>query len=441
VGAKPGQRKVEPKRSVGRNRLALIIFGALFVALFAGFAIAQGIGSPSVPDGDVAVVKSVPDGNVSEAEFKRGYAQQLGQSTAKKPPKPGSKKAEELSEAALREILESTWIKGEAEEKGISVTGKQIESELAQIKKTNFPTEKSFQEFLKTSHFTAEDVNDRVELQLLSAQLQQQIKNEAPPVTSSEISDYYEASKAAQYTKPASRDIRLVINKDKGEVEAALAALKKDDSPASWKKVAAKYSEDETTSKAGGLQKEITEELLPPNLKTPIFKSATGELEGPISFQGKYLVVEVVKIHGEKVQSLEEVKSEISTTLTQQAQEAFFEEFFAAYQSKWISRTTCAADHLIKECGNYKGTGHPSSAPAACYEANPTTPASECPAPVEQTKPALPGTVTVLKPNGEQFVQRPRPEAPKKAGKGAAAGEGATAPEGTGAPETGASGE
>ena len=53
---------------------------------------------------------------------------------------------------------------------------------------------------------------------------------------------------------PESRDVRVVVNKDKAKAEAAKALLEKDDSPASWKKVAAKYSEDPTTKTKGGLQ-------------------------------------------------------------------------------------------------------------------------------------------------------------------------------------------
>lgn len=442
MGAKSGQKNAGTKRAVGRNRLALISFGALFVVLFVGFAVAQGLGSSGVPSGDVAVVKGVPDGNVSEAEFEHGYEQQIGQSGVKGKPKPGSKKEEELSEAALGEILDAIWIRGEAEELGISVTGKQVETELAQIKKTNFPTEKGFQEFLKSSHFTEEDVNDRVELQLLSTQVQAQVSKEAPLPTASEIEEAYENSKDTQYTKPETRDLRLIINKDKGEAEKAKAALEKDDSPQNWKVVAGKYSEDETTAKKGGLQKEISEEVLPANLKAPVFKGATGEVQGPLAFQGKYLVLEIDKINAGKVQKLAEVKSEISTQLTQQAQQAYFSEFIAGYQAKWQARTTCATDHLIKErCGNYKGTGHPASAPAACYEADPKTPAKECPAPVEQIKPALPGSTTLLKPQGERLVQRPRPETVKGA-TGAGAEEGAPSPEGA-APQgaAGATGE
>lgn len=395
------------------KRLGLIVFGALFVVLFVIFAVAQGIGQPSVPSGDAAIVQSVSDGNVSEAEFKRALAQQIAAGQLKKAPKEGTKKFEELKTQALGELLDSIWIRGEAEELGLTVTDKQIETELANIKKQNFPTEKAFQEFLKTSNFTEEDVNDRVRLQVLSQKIQGQVTQEAPPVSGGEIADYYNTSKATQFTTKASRDVRLVVNRNEAKAKEAKEALDEDDSAANWKKVAAKYSSDPTSKSKGGLQKEISEELLQGPLKKAIFGSATGEVVGPVEFQGNFFVVEVEKLNPEKVKSLSEVKSQISAQLGQQKQEEFFREFVSGYQSKWTARTFCASDFLIERCANYKGTGHPASAPEACYEANPKTPATECPAPVEQIKPALPGTVTVLKPQGEQFVQRPRPEATK----------------------------
>jgi foldase protein PrsA len=444
VGAKSRQSKKsagsgQAKRSAGFKRLALIAFGALFVVLFVGFAIAQGVGQPSVPSGDVAIVKNVPSdiSNVSEAEFKRAVLQQVAQGQLKTTPKPGSKKYEELKAAALGELLDSIWIAGEAEELGISVTKKQIETELAQIKKTNFPTETAYQEFLKTSHFTQEDVDKRVELQLLSTQIQERISTGTPPASNAEIAENYEEAKATQYTTKPSRDIRIVVNKDKTEVEAALAQLKEDDSAASWKKVAAKYSSDPTTKSKGGLQAGLTEELLASAgpLKDAIFGAASGEVIGPIKYQGSYVVLEVEKLNPEKVQTLGEVRSQISTQLTQQKQQTFFSEFVTEYQSKWQSRTFCASGFTsIDRCANFKGSGHPASAPPACYEANPATatkkgekPAPlECPAPVEQTKPMLPGSVSVLKPTGEPFVQRPQPEGLKEA----SGEEGATLPEG-----------
>jgi foldase protein PrsA len=414
---------------LGRKRLALIVFGLVLACLFIGFAVAQGIGDPSVPSGDVAIVEGVPDefDTVSEAELRRSIAQQAGQSGLKKPPKEGEEKYEELKTAALTELLDVVWVRGEAEEMGLSVTQKQIESELVQIKKTNFKAKGSYQKFLNESNFTQEDVNNRLEIQLLSTQIQEQITKGAAPASNSEIEAYYEAEQANQFTTPESRDVRVIINKDKSEVEKAKAALEKDSSPASWKKVAAKYSTDPTTKSKGGLQQGITEEFIKGELKKAIFDSPTNQLSGPVKYEGNYLLVEVVKLNAEKVSSLGEVKSQISSTLTKQKQEQAFSEFLANFQSKWTSQSFCAPGYTIETCANYVGTGHPSNATPSCYEANPKTPPTECPAPVVPISPALPGTVTPIKPKGEPFPQRPQPEPPPSTTGGA----GTTVPEGT----------
>jgi len=411
----------------GAQRVGLVLFAVVFVVLFVVFAVAQGLGAPSVPAGDIALVSSAPAKyeHISEADYKKALAQQEAQAGLKKAPKAGSKKAEEIHKSTVGELLNTAWIFGEAEELGIKVTPKEVETELAKVKKESFKTEKAFQEFLKESHFTEEDVNERVELQILSTKIQEKIIKEAPPLTEAELKAYYEAEKATQFTKPATRDVRVAVNEDKKEIEAAKKALEADNSEAGWKKVTKKYSP--TTASQGGLQKEISEEFLTEPLKKDIFKSATGELIGPVKQEKNYLLLEVVKLHPEKVQSFDEVKTTIETTLQQQGQEKYFQQWVAGFQSKWTSRTHCASGFTIEQCANYKGSGHPATASEACYEANPKTPAKECPAPVVQNQPALPGSVSATKPEGERLVQRPRPEAASKAAKegGAGAAEGA----------------
>jgi parvulin-like peptidyl-prolyl isomerase len=436
VGAKPGQ-----SRKAGRQRLALIVFGALFVILFAGYAIAHGLGDPSIPEGDVAIVQGVPDGSISEAEFKRALGQQIAQGGLKKPPKPGEKKYEELKTAALGELLDQTWIEGEAEALGISVTPKQIGTELAQIKKTNFKTAAEYQEFLKTSRFTKADVLARVKLQLLSTQIQEKITQQAPVPSEGEIADFYDSAKDTQFTTPESRDVRVIVNKDKAKVEAAQKLLEEDSSPASWKKVALKYSSDPTTKKEGGLQKSLTEEILQSqeDLKDAIFGNPSGVIVGPFEVQGNFFVSEVVKLNAAKVQTLGAVKAQIKSQLAQQQSEETFSEFVAEYQSKWQSRTFCASGFEIERCSNYKTPAHPAGAKPGCYEANPKggLPA-DCQAPVIQPEPALPGTTTPVEPSGKRLAQRPRPEGLKESEVPSLLPEGA-APGGAGtvAPPTG----
>jgi foldase protein PrsA len=446
VGAKAGQRGSSGKdRASGRQRLALILFGALFALLFLGYAIAEGIGSPSVPSGDVAMVQGVSDefANFSQEEFDRAMARQIAGAKLKKAPAPGSKKYEELKKGVLSEQLEAIWIKGEAEELGVTVTNKQIEEELAQVKKQSFPSEAAYKKFLKESKFTEEDVNNIIEVKALGTGVQEQINSEAPQPSSSEIESYYQAEKATQFTEEESRDVRLVINKDKGQVEAAKKLLDKDNSPASWKKVVKKYSSSPTASNKGGLQEGITEEFLKGPLKTAIFGSATGELKGPVKFETNWFLVEVVKLNPAKVKSLGEVKAQIEETLKGEKQQEFFAEFFADYKTKWQKRTYCADGFEIEEfCANAKSSGHPASASPACYEADPKTPAKECPAIVTPTSPALPGSISEQKPKGEPFPQRPLPESSvEETGTEVPAGAVPQGEAGAEAPPQGASGE
>jgi parvulin-like peptidyl-prolyl isomerase len=411
VAAKQGQNR----KSAGRQRLALVVFGALLILLFAGFAIAQGIGSPSVPSGDAAIVEDVPDdiGTVSEADLKRAVLQQVASGQLKKPPKPGEKKYDELQEAALEELLNTIWIQGEADELGIAVTPKQIADELAQIKKQNFKTEAEYQQFLKTSKFTKEDVLTRVRLQLLSNQIQEQVAKEAPPPSEAEIASYYDSVKDTQFTTAESRDVRVVVNENKGKLEEAKELLEKDDSPANWKKVTVKFSEDPTTKNTGGLQRALSEELLAsqPDLKNAVFGSPAGVLVGPTDVQGKFFLIEVDKLNPGKVQTLKEASGQIRTQLTQQVAQEVFADFVSEFQSKWESRTFCAEDFAVESCSNYVGSGRPAGAPPACYEADPKGgPPASCPAPVTQAAPALPGSTTILKPQGDRKPQRPRPE-------------------------------
>lgn len=425
MGVKAGQRKGKEK-AAGRQRLALIVFGAFLALLFLGFAIAQGLTGPSVASGDVAHVSSVPDefADISEDKLDRSIARLAtsGEEKAKKPPKPGTKKYDELQTKAMTELIEGVWIRGEAEELGISVTEKQVEDELTSIKKQNFPTDAAYKKFLTESKFTEEEVNQLVELQIFTKKIQEQVGTEAPKPSSDQIEAYYEAEKEVQFTTKESRDVRLILNEDKGEVEAAKAALEKDSSPASWKKAAKKYSSDPTSASKGGLQAGITEEFLKGPLKAAIFDSPTGELVGPVKFEKNWVLVEVVKLNPEKEQTLAEAKPQIESTLGQQTQQEYLSEFVSGFDAKWTQRTVCGDDFVMEKCGNYKGNGHPANASPACYEADPKTPAKECPSPVTPISPALPGTVTVTKPKGEPFPQRPQPEASEEVGEEVPAG-------------------
>jgi parvulin-like peptidyl-prolyl isomerase len=420
---------------VRARRRALPIFGAVFVVLFAWVAIADGVGDPSVPSGDAALVQHTPGdvGEVSEADVEHAIELAAAGAGEKTTPKPGDPKYEEQKEAAMKSILEGIWIQGVAAEWGIELTDAELAREVKKAKKASFKTEAEFQKFLKESHFTSADVEERVLIGALSKELQEQLKEKAPKPGQSEIENYYEAAKSTQFTQKPSRDIRTVLTKDRKKAQEARDALSRDNTEKNWSSVAKKYSEDPTTKETGGLQKGVQEGVLEEPLNEKVFNTPEGQVEGPIEAKGGYMVFEVVSSTPESVQELKTVESQIKSTLEQQDQQEYFAGFVSSFNTQWTQRTFCASGYTIERCANFKATGHPSTAPEGCYEANPKGGLPEaCPAPVFQLIPALPGTVTPLVPKGKPLAQRPQPKV--EAGKGAegAAGlpEGAVPPTG-----------
>jgi parvulin-like peptidyl-prolyl isomerase len=379
--------------------------------LFLGFAIAQGIGEPDIPSGAVAIVEDAPDdlGTITKDDFEHALLQAAASSGIKPIPKPGEEQYDGLKKAALGQLLDTIWIQGQAAEMGISVTAEEVAAELKTLKEQTFKTTKQYREYLKESHYDQADIDQQVKVRILSKKIQDQLKEEASEPSDSEIEDYYEAAKSSQYTPPERRDIRIVVNKDKAKVEEAKAELEKDNSPQSWEEVAKRDSSDTSTKSKGGEQTDLTEELVGEPLGAAAFAAQEGKLEGPIEEARGFVIFEVTGITPGEVQSLDEVKAQIETELSNRLAQEDFMEFLSDYESTWESRTFCAPEVAMERCANFKGNGHSSEANLACYEADPAEPAESCPAPVTSVKPALPGSVSPLEPKGTQRAQRPHP--------------------------------
>ncbi|HEX3325135.1 MAG TPA: SurA N-terminal domain-containing protein [Solirubrobacterales bacterium] len=319
------------RRSTGWQWLALLAFAILFAFLFGAFAIVQGIGRPSVPSGAVAIVEDVPGelGTVTDAEFRHALARSAAQSQIEPVPKPGDAEYDTLREAALRSLFDPIWIRGQAAEMGISAAPKEIAGELEKLKQ-NYKTEKEYDEFLSQADDTKADIEEVVTTQLLSTRVLEQISEETPQPSESEVEDYYEAAKSSKYTT-----------------------------------------------------------------------------------------------HG-RVKSLDEVTAQVRKQLAEQAAERASSAYLRGYIGRWTARTFCAPGFaVVTHCSNFEDSRPPESDPA-CYEAKPKGGRPEvCEAPVPQVKPAQPGTVSPLNPEGQKLAQAPRPP-----GLEAAASEGGEAPSG-----------
>jgi PPIC-type PPIASE domain/SurA N-terminal domain len=416
------------------RRRGLLIFAALLIALFAVVAIAQGIGRPDVPSNAIAVVEEVPGetrtvtdchgdrveddpSTITRAEYDCALRQTAARAGLPRVPEPDDPQFADLREAAIGDLLDTAWIRGEASEQGITATEGEIDAQLEQIVSQNFrcpsgedPFQcEEFRQFLERSSFSRSDVIQRVELQILSTELQSRITQDAPEVSADQIEDYYEDA-PDQFTLPASRDIRLVLNRDRSKVEEAKSRLQSDDSDQSWARVARELSTDPVSKANGGLRQGLTEGLLEQPLNEAVFSASPGEIVGPVKTPIGFYVFQVEKVSPERTQALNQVQAQIRSQLTQSAEQEAFSSFVDDYGSRWQARTICAEDFLIERCSNFVGTGHPQNVSPACYEADPQGGRpQDCPAPVSQAAPALPGSVSVIAPQGQRLSQRPRP--------------------------------
>ena len=407
------------------RKLGLFLFGALLIVLFAGIAIAQGVSNPSVPSGDIALVEDVPDGagDISMEDYDRAILQTVARSGLQEAPKEGDAQFDQIHEAAINDLLDQAWLTGEASELGITATDREVAAELETVKDQQFKTEAEFNKYLKEANFTLEEVTSRVRLQLLSQKIQDKITKSVSSVPDSDIENYYEGAKD-QFTTPEARDILVIVNKDKAKIDEAKAALEENSDKKAFAAAAKKYSTDPTAS-AGGVRAGVTEGVIADPAGSEIFDAPDdGTIIGPIENDDGYYLFKVTKVTPEETQPLDTVRQQVSQQLVQQAQQSKMTSFVKSYNAKWTSRTFCAEDYTTSRCSNFKGDGRVEGADPACYKAGAGDPAKPlvCPASVFQLKPALPGSSTVLAPNGIQLPQHPITSGDSSAAPAAGAG-------------------
>jgi parvulin-like peptidyl-prolyl isomerase len=420
----------------GARKLGLIIFGGILVVLFAGFAIAQGLGDPSIPSGDIAVVEDVPDGlgNISKEQYDRSFEQTWRRGGLNAAPKPGDAQYDQVRETAIGDLLDQAWLAGEASELGIEASDREIDNEFATVRKDQFPDEAAFKKFLKDSNFTIDEVRDRVRLQVLSTKIQDEITGQVTEVSDTEAERFYEASKD-NFATPESRDIRLVVTDNEADAEKAKAELDKGSDDKQFAKVAKQYSTQGSSAQGG--KTVATEGAFPDPAGSEIMSAPENEVIGPVEGGNQFYVFKVVDVTPAETPTLDDVRDQINQQLLPALQQRVMSEFVSDYNAKWTSRTFCAEDYTISRCANFESDGRIEVADPACYEdgAADADPPLACPAPVALPKPLAPGGnagIGALNQGASNLPQGPVPP-------GDASAAAAQPPGGVGAP-TGAAG-
>jgi parvulin-like peptidyl-prolyl isomerase len=356
--AKRGQKKGGPSAEAlaaerrKRQRFIGLIGGAvLLIVLFVVVAAAQGIGHPEPSADEIAVVEDAPEGTITKEDFDRSLTQTAARQGIKQVPAPSDPQYQLLADGATSDLILTRWVLGEAEERGIEVSDREIDQELQNVIKQQFGSQKAFDKFLKQSGFTLDEARERVKLQLVSQRIQSDVLPKEPEITSDEIQTFYDANKS-QFETPESRDVRVVLTKTESDAAQAKAELEKDSSPKGWEAVTKKYSIDEATKDTGGLRQQVIQGQSEPALDKEIYESSEGELVGPFKANAGYYVIQVEKINPAETTSLADATDDIKQALVTARQNEVAQNFQDDFTAKWRSRTFCAEGYRIDRCSN-----------------------------------------------------------------------------------------
>jgi parvulin-like peptidyl-prolyl isomerase len=402
---------------LGNKRAVAIVLGAALVLLVILIGATSGYGHPDVSEGDVAVVDEditvegvVEDGKVSQESLDRALELSAKQSGLPQAPQPGDEQYEQIRDQAVGLVLDIAWIKGEADRQGVEVTPTEAQEELQTVKSQSFKTEQAFQQFLKQSGLSEEEVLQRVELQVISRKIQEKIAEETPDASEEDARDFYEANKE-QFEQPEQRTIRIIQNEDPAQVEEAAQLLQQDNSPKSWNEVAKKFSTDDIGNSQGGLRENVTPGVFEQPLDDEIFNAAEGELVGPIETDVASYVFQVDSVTPASSQAFDDALPQIQEQLNGQVDQDAFAAFLSDYRDRWTELTICSEDYLIIRCDNFDGAeaqpcpdpSLPEDQQQAQLEQN------GCPPPVVTPSPIGPGAVPEFGQPTAGAPQRPHP--------------------------------
>ncbi len=268
-----------------KTRLPFLLLSALLlVALLA--ACGGGGSSGPVPADAIAQVDSTP---ITKTNFTAlmsvACARYKAQGQAC--PKVGTPTYSSLRDSAVTFLVQQEELTQEAKKLGVTVTQKDIDKQVEQIKKTYYQgNEKKFEDALKKDDITRSEL-EQYELRpnLLGQKLQAKVTSDVK-VSDAAALKYYNANKAT-YVTPKTREVRHILVNSKSLAETIETKLK---NGASFAALAKQYSKDTGSCRPGrqALRRPRRHERSRASQTVPPFDKAafslkTNELSQPVN--------------------------------------------------------------------------------------------------------------------------------------------------------------
>lgn len=295
-------------------------------------------GPEDVPPDAIALIG---DTEIPKAEFDSLMARaEKSYKVRKRPfPKVGTPEYQDLKTRAVAFLVQRYEYRLEADEIGVEVSDDDIDKRLAKLVKERFGgDEKKFGQALKREGLTDDEARDEVRDLITQERLFDRV-TKSVKVTDEDISKYYEKNKA-QFTQPASREVRHILVKQKDTADELYTELQ---NGASFAALAKKFSQDTSTKSQGG-KLPITKGSTVPPFDKAAFSLQTGELSRPVKTQFGWHIIEAISpVKPEKVTPLADVKDSIRQQLLDQKKREALDKWLKQVEKKYDAETVYAA--------------------------------------------------------------------------------------------------
>jgi foldase protein PrsA len=242
----------------------------------------------------------------------------------------------------LNSLIQLEVIKQGGAQLGVKIDAKQVDNYITQLK-TQYGGQSGLDTAMKQAGITLSQLRDSIQSRLLVEQVMAKVTTGTVNVTDAEIAQYYATNKAqyAGQTQVNASHI-LVATKDKALAQSLFSQVKKGGDFAA---LAKKYSIDTNSKVKGG-----NLGWAPSSQYVAEFAQATEQMKiGEIRLVQSSFGWHIIKLIGRKSakqQTLAEVKAQIKATLTQQQQSDAFGKWVAAQQKK---ATIVISDATLKK--------------------------------------------------------------------------------------------
>ncbi len=207
------------------------------------------IAKENLAKNDVAVAGNV---HITKSDYSAAMAQENASLKAqgRSMPKAGSTDYATVKAQVLAALIQNAEYEYEAAKLNVTVTDKQVATQLAQIKTQYFGgSEATYQKELKTQGFTDAQVQDQIRQGLLQQGVYNKVTTDVT-VSDKDVSTYYAAHKS-QYQTPESRDVQeILVGKNKEALATQLYNELKNGG--SFATLAKKYSQDPGSKDSAG---------------------------------------------------------------------------------------------------------------------------------------------------------------------------------------------